>query len=119
MACIGNSITDGFGIDMADVDGYPAQLQQLLGRDYYVRNFGVSGRTMLNHGNLPYMKERAWKEAQTFSPDIAIIKLGTNDSKNINWDTYAKDYIAGIERTEREKTGIKNLRIKYIDQCTA
>ena len=92
VACIGNSITDGFGIDMADVDGYPAQLQQLLGRDYYVRNFGVSGRTMLNHGNLPYMKERAWKEAQTFSPDIAIIKLGTNDSKNINWDTYAKEF---------------------------
>ena len=38
------------------------------------------------------MKERAWKEAQTFSPDIAIIKLGTNDSKNINWDTYAKEF---------------------------
>ena len=32
VACIGNSITDGSGIDMAEVNGYPAQLQKMLGK---------------------------------------------------------------------------------------
>ena len=53
VACIGNSITDGHGIDMAPSQGYPAQLQRMLGKDYWVKNFGVSGRTMLNKGDQP------------------------------------------------------------------
>ena len=85
VACIDNSITDGFGIDMAGAYGYPAQLQQILGKDYWVKNFGVSSRTMLNKGDYPYMNELAWKDAQAFKPDIVIIKLGTNDSKPENW----------------------------------
>ena len=85
VACIGNSITDGFGIDMASVLGYPAQLQQLLGDGYHVRNYGISSRTMLNKGDWPYMNEPAWRDAQDFRPDIVIIKLGTNDSKPENW----------------------------------
>lgn len=95
VACIGNSITDGMGIDMASQRGYPAQLQELLGDDYVVRNFGVSARTMLQKGDYPYMKEQAWRDAQAFiatsdnkdadRPDIVIIKLGTNDSKTANW----------------------------------
>lgn len=85
VACIGNSITDGHGIDMATAYGYPAELQKLLGGDYWVRNFGVSGRTVLNQGDAPYMSETAWADAQAFKADIAIIKLGTNDSKPQNW----------------------------------
>ena len=85
VACIGNSITDGFGIDMAGAYGYPAQLQQLLGKGYWVKNFGISSRTMLNKGDYPYMNEDAWKDALAFKPDIVLIKLGTNDSKPENW----------------------------------
>ena len=85
VACIGNSITDGSGIDMATTNGYPAQLQRLLGSDYQVRNYGVSARTMLNKGDHPYMQELAWRDAQAWRPDIAVIKLGTNDSKPENW----------------------------------
>jgi lysophospholipase L1-like esterase len=94
VACIGNSITDGHGIDMATAYGYPALLQKKLGDKYWVKNFGVSGRTMLNKGNQPYMNELAWKDAQAFKPDVVIIKLGTNDSKGINWkygDEFRKD----------------------------
>ena len=90
VACIGNSITDGFGIDMRTAYGYPAQLQQLLGKDYWVKNFGVSARTMLNKGDYPYMNEMAWKDALAFKPDIVIIKLGTNDSKPENWQYSAE-----------------------------
>ncbi len=85
VACIGNSITDGHGIELAPQHGYPAQLQKLLGDGYWVKNFGVSARTMLNKGDFPYMNEMAWRDAQAFDPDIVIIKLGTNDSKPQNW----------------------------------
>lgn len=98
VACVGNSITDGYGIDMADSQGYPAQLQRKLGSDYYVRNFGVSARTMLNHGDHPYMNEQAWKNAKAFCPDIVIIKLGTNDSKPRNWDAYSKEYRTDMQQ---------------------
>ena len=91
VACIGNSITDGHGIDFAPANGYPAQLQKLLGNDYWVKNFGVSGRTMLNKGDLPYMNEIAWKDAVAFKPDVVIIKLGTNDSKPQNWQ-YGEEF---------------------------
>ena len=98
VACVGNSITDGAGIDMADVQGYPAQLQKILGSGYCVRNFGVSGRTLLNHGDRPYMREKAWAEAKAFNPDIVVIKLGTNDSKPRNWDNYGKEFAADLQQ---------------------
>ena len=97
VACIGNSITDGHGIDMATAYGYPALLQKKLGNDYWVRNFGVSGRTMLNRGDQPYMKEVAWADAQRFKPDVVIIKLGTNDSKPQNWQ-YASEFREDLEQ---------------------
>ncbi|MBP5345971.1 MAG: alpha/beta hydrolase fold domain-containing protein [Bacteroidales bacterium] len=90
VACVGNSITDGHGIDMATQYGYPALLQKKLGNDYWVKNFGVSGRTLLNKGDLPFMNEMAWKDALAFNPDIVIIKLGTNDSKPQNWQHSAE-----------------------------
>ena len=90
VACIGNSITDGHGIDMASANGYPAVLQKKLGKDYWVKNFGVSARTMLNKGDYPYMNEQAWRDALAFKPDIVLIKLGTNDSKPENWQYNAE-----------------------------
>ena len=90
VACIGNSITDGHGIDMRTAYGYPALLQRQLGNDYWVKNFGVCGRTMLNKGDQPYMKEMAWADAQAFKPDVVVIKLGTNDSKPQNWQHRAE-----------------------------
>ena len=97
VACIGNSITDGHGIDMATMYGYPAELQKLLGKDYWVKNFGVSGRTLLNKGDFPYMNEVAWRDAQAFKPDIIIIKLGTNDSKPQNWQ-YKAEFQRDLEQ---------------------
>ena len=85
VACIGDSITDGYLIDLSDANGYPAQMQKMLGDGYWVKNFGVSARTVLNKGDFPYMKELAWEDALAFNPDVVVVKLGTNDSKPYNW----------------------------------
>lgn len=116
VACVGNSITDGHGIDMSDVNGYPAQLQRKLGSGYFVKNFGVSGRTMLNAGDRPYMKERAWAEAKAFNPDIVVIKLGTNDSKPKNWDKHAKEYRDDMQKMIDELKALPSKPTIYL--CT-
>ncbi len=97
VACIGNSITDGFGIDMSDEYGYPAVLQQKLGEGYFVRNYGVSSRTLMNKGDLPYVNELAWRDAKAFNPQIVIVKLGTNDSKPENWQ-YGEDFMNDLSQ---------------------
>ncbi|MCR5360608.1 MAG: alpha/beta hydrolase fold domain-containing protein [Bacteroidales bacterium] len=97
VACVGNSITDGVGIEGSDQRGYPATLNKLLGNGFCVKNFGVSGRTMSNSGNLPYCKEQAWRDCLDWQPDVVVIKLGTNDTKAINWPTASKDYIPSLK----------------------
>ena len=111
VACVGNSITDGHGIELAPQFGYPALLQKALGSDYWVKNFGVSSRTLLNKGDYPYMNEQAWRDAQAFNPDIVIIKLGTNDSKPQNWQ-YASEFKQDLQQM------IKSLGKAKIFLCT-
>ncbi len=93
VACVGDSITQGVGAEPGKA--YPSQLQALLGDDWLVKNFGVSGRTLLRQGDHPYWNEVAFQQAQAFDPNVVIIMLGTNDSKPYNWahvDEFAKDY---------------------------
>lgn len=92
VACIGNSITFGAGIRNRSRDSYPSVLARMLGDNYWVKNFGVSARTMLNKGDHPYMNEPAYKNALAFNPNIVVIKLGTNDSKSFNWK-YRADFM--------------------------
>ena len=92
VACIGNSITFGAGIKNRSRDSYPSVLSRMLGDGYWVKNFGVSARTMLNKGDHPYMNELAYKNALAFNPNIVVIKLGTNDSKSFNWK-YKVDFM--------------------------
>jgi len=99
VACVGDSITYGSGIANRTVDNYPAHLQRML-RQYdlawEVQNFGVSGATLLSKGDLPYIRQAAFGNAQACNPDIVIIKLGTNDSKPQNWQ-YKADLIPDYE----------------------
>jgi lysophospholipase L1-like esterase len=84
VACVGDSITYGYSLTNREADSYPARLGQWLGTGYDVRNYGVSGATLLHNGNRPYVKQKAHAEAVAFKPDIVIIMLGTNDSKHRN-----------------------------------
>ncbi|QCR23728.1 GDSL-type esterase/lipase family protein [Pontibacter sp. SGAir0037] len=91
VACVGNSITEGYGLSKT----YPMALQELMGEEYVVNNYGLGGRTLLKKGDHPYWNEEKYQEVLNWNPDIVIIKLGTNDSKPQNWQhekDFKKDY---------------------------
>lgn len=101
VACIGNSITYGSGIDNRPLNSYPAQLQRMLGDKWIVRNFGVGGRTLLKKGDHPFWNEEAYTQAKEFMPDVVIIKLGTNDTKPQNWK-FSKEFYSDYKAMVRE-----------------
>ena len=81
VACVGDSITFGSGIADRNNASYPAQLQKLLGDNFEVKNFGLSGRTMISKSPSAWTKTQQYKDALAYQPDVVLIKLGTNDSK--------------------------------------
>lgn len=80
VACVGNSITFGYGLNW-DEKTYPQNLQIMLGDDFEVGNFGHSGMMFHKKSNESYWTSPKFKEAYEFQPDIVVIELGTNDSK--------------------------------------
>ncbi len=72
VACVGDSITER--------GSYPVALQQMLGENYTVENFGVAGSTVSRDSKIPYMAQEAFRKALDFRPDIVVIMLGTNDA---------------------------------------
>lgn len=97
IACIGDSVTYGSGIENREEHSYPQQLQQLLGPQYEVGNFGHSGATMLKNGHKPYWDTAKFEASKNFAPDIVLIHLGLNDQGNNNWpkhkDEFEQDYL--------------------------
>ena len=98
VACVGNSITEGHGLADPATQAYPGVLQRLLGDDFVVHNFGLSGYTLMREGDCPYMNapdpaKRRFQAALASNPDIVTIKLGTNDSKARNWDHFKDDFV--------------------------
>lgn len=96
VACVGDSITTGSSLDNPTEESYPAQLANISGDGYEVRNFGVSGATVLKNGNKPYWNTELFETSHTYSPDIVVIMLGTNDAKPGNWvyeEEFVPDYL--------------------------
>jgi len=94
VACVGDSITEGFAASNPATKSYPAQLQGLFGPQVSVKNFGHSGTTMLSRGfgDSPYEDTLEYTNAQNFVKSAGanavvdvIILLGANDSKPQNW----------------------------------
>ncbi len=96
VACVGNSITYGYGIESwPDQTSYPHHLQGMLRGDApsdTVENFGVSGLTVRKDDQASYWKGYRFAPAIEFAADTVIIELGTNDSKAYTtWNTPAQD----------------------------
>ena len=93
VACVGNSVTYGYGLKDRDHDAYPVRLQQMLGDDFEVANFGHSGSTLLRKGHRPYMQMPEFRQALDFRADWVVIHLGLNDTDPRNWPDWKEDFI--------------------------
>lgn len=93
VACVGNSITYGYGIENREQNSYPSVLQRLLGKGYKVENFGHSGATLLSKGHRPYIQQEEYKKALAFAGDIVVIHLGINDTDPRNWPNHRNDFV--------------------------
>jgi len=101
VACVGDSITSGYGLRDPARNAYPAQLAVLLGERWQVRNFGVGSTTLLKQGDFPYWKQKALQDALAFAPDVVVIALGTNDTKPGNWkkkENFVVDYVELVRK---------------------
>lgn len=81
VACVGDSITFGFGVSNWQQNNYPRKLNDLLGKNYNVANFGDCGRTAMKDSSYPYPKSKAYINSLKYNPEIVIIMLGTNDTR--------------------------------------
>jgi lysophospholipase L1-like esterase len=103
VACVGDSITFGQPASRYK-DSWPILLQDILGSEYQVLNYGISGATLLDSGEVelgsaPYPVK--WINAiMNAKPQIIILMLGTNDSKPQNWNAvqFEKQYMEWIQR---------------------
>lgn len=105
VACIGDSITYGTGIEDRGRNAYPVQLGEALGPDYHVRNFGRPGAgvvrdSMRGSEKRAYLFSAEHRSALAWDPDVVICNLGINDV--MDWEAFgrgafARDYAALIE----------------------
>lgn len=115
IACIGDSITFGAGVARKrKTSTYPIFLQRLVGKRYQVLNYGLSGRTLLDEGDMPYRKEAFYQKSLDIHADIYIIMLGTNDSKPYNWN--AKKYEAQLSSFVKEYQRAQKISCIYLMQ---
>ena len=75
VACIGDSITAGVGLDAP----YPDILRTLSSNRWEVANFGVPGKTLLLHSGRAWADTPAARQALDFRPDIVVAMFGIND----------------------------------------
>lgn len=99
VACIGDSITEGYGLACQSKTGYPVVLDSMLGSGYAVQNCGRSATTLQKKGDFPYWICKEFSNVFSYNPDIVVIQLGTNDTKPNNWNAegYERDYQALID----------------------
>lgn len=88
IACLGDSITEGAQVD-ARMESYPARLQEMLGDQFLVKNFGAGGATLW-HGGKPNAFQQL-PPVRAFAPQIAILAFGINDTRGRDvdyWDHF-------------------------------
>ncbi len=97
IACVGDSITAGFGLEDWD-DSYPNQLCYLLGDKYLVNpNLGKSGSAIWHNSLLPYTSTREYSEAVHWPADTLIACLGSNDTVYQITEQFCKEFKADYE----------------------
>lgn len=86
VACVGDSLTYGAMLRDPNANSYPARMAQLLGEGFDVRNFGASGACIQRFAEKSYWASGAYRQSREYLPDAVIVMLGTNDTKDANWN---------------------------------
>lgn len=76
IACIGDNATLASHLTKSNKYSYPAQLQEILGKTYQVKNFAKKNATVINK-----LKSQQFKDVQDYNPDIIFMELGLSDIK--------------------------------------
>ena len=85
VAGAGDSTTYGHGISNWPKNNYPAVLQNLLGDDYHVNNYGVSSFAVQESADRSYRSLPHYQESLSYNADYVVFMMGSNDSKPVNW----------------------------------
>ena len=99
VACVGDSITYGYGISNRNDNSYPAQLVGILpmlqgfDSEWETQNFGHSGATLLSNFVRSYVTKTAYTRALESEPDVVVIMLGSNDSALATISQIEQDFI--------------------------
>lgn len=97
MACVGNSITFGFGLGNPAVESYPSWLQAALGSGWLVENFGASGTAVIRSAGNPYVRSDPFRHLLRFMPEEVVLMLGINDSKSAIWGPYSARFYSDYD----------------------
>ena len=122
IACVGDSITYGAGVlGHRRSQSYPAYLQENLGEKYQVLNYGLSGRTLMDEGDVPYRSEKLYQKSLDAKADIYLLMLGTNDAKDYQWDedAYAKEIKDFVEAYQTAAPQAKIYLMHFLRKKTA
>ena len=92
IACVGDSITQGYRATDEAKNSYPTMLQRALGYEYDVVNYGCTSKTLCDsalneYKNRSYISTSGhYDDLIAIAPvtDIVVIMLGTNDGEGSN-----------------------------------
>jgi lysophospholipase L1-like esterase len=107
LACIGDSITEN--------SGYPAKLQEMLDANYFVKEFGVTGSTIMTDTCKPYIYTAAFFRVREFLPNIVVIMLGTNDAREDHYksiENFVGDYEQLVRKVQEIESNPRILLVK-------
>ena len=126
IAFIGDSITQGTGTpaERQDKEGYPGQLQALLGDGYVVGNFGKGSsyalaaddpyNTKRDRPELSYRNTKQYQESLAFHADIVVILLGCNDIRSLSCREACEHLRAALLSLAREYAALPTVQKVFI-----
>ena len=79
VACVGDSITEGWRSSNPALHSYPAVLQELIGNRFKVKNYGIGGSTVMRCSDMPFREKWGYIDSIADRPDLVIFMMGTND----------------------------------------
>jgi len=93
VACVGDGLPVGQGLNNKRKYAFPTQLEKLLGVKWEVRNFGVAGTTVREGGQRPFANEKALEQVLAWKPDVVVCSFGINDALEPEW-RHAAEFVA-------------------------